>query len=124
MHCRNCGVDVADKAEICLKCGVRPLRGDKFCHNCGAETSPAQEICIKCGVRLKGSGEGRDWLTALLLAIVLGWLGVHRFYTGHTAIGVVQLLTAGGCGIWALIDIIMIAAGTFRDSDGNPLVKR
>src|SRR6266581_2587809 len=34
----------------------------------------------------------KDWMTTLLLCIFLGWLGVHRFYTGHIAIGVIQLL--------------------------------
>ena len=65
----------------------------------------------------------KDWLTTLLLCIFLGGLGVHRFYTGHTAIGVVQLLTFGGCGIWALVDLIMIITGDFRDVNGLPLLR-
>jgi len=82
---------------------------------------------MKCGVSLKGEnpmkGEGKDWLTTLLLCFFLGFLGVHRFYTGHTGIGVVQLLTLGGCGIWTLIDFIMIIVGNFKDAKGNLLVK-
>jgi len=66
----------------------------------------------------------KDWLTTLLLAIFLGGLGVHRFYTGHTKVGVIQLLTLGGCGIWALIDIIQIAMGNFRDAQGRELVRK
>ncbi|MFB2922097.1 TM2 domain-containing protein [Aerosakkonema sp. BLCC-F2] len=43
-------------------------------------------------------------VTALLLCFFLGGLGIHRFYVGYVTIGIVQLLTFGGCGIWALID--------------------
>lgn len=123
MYCRNCGKEVPAQAVVCVACGVPVNTGKKFCQNCGAESGPAAEVCTKCGVRLM-AGEGKDWLTTLLLAIFLGGLGVHRFYTGHTGIGIAQLLTLGGCGIWALIDIIKIATSSYRDSNGNPLVKK
>ena len=63
----------------------------------------------------------KQWLTALLLSIFLGGLGVDRFYLGHTGIGIGKLLTLGGCGIWALIDMILIAMRNVTDSDGLPL---
>jgi TM2 domain-containing membrane protein YozV len=66
----------------------------------------------------------RDWLTTLLLSIFLGGLGAHRFYTGHTGTGVAQLLTLGGCGFWALYDLYTIITGTFRDANGQPLLKK
>jgi len=127
MFCTSCGKEVPASAAACPACGAAQQGLPKrFCHNCGAESNVAAETCTKCGVRFgtPPAGDGKDWLTTLLLAIFLGWLGVHRFYTDHVGIGVAQLLTAGGCGIWNLVDIIMIAAGSFKDKQGRPLVKR
>ena len=64
----------------------------------------------------------KDWTTLLILSVLLGGLGVDRFYAGHIGLGVLKLLTVGGCGIWALIDIIMVATGKFTDADGLPIV--
>ena len=66
----------------------------------------------------------KDWTTLLILSVLLGGLGVDRFYAGHTGLGVLKLLTIGGCGIWALIDIIMVATGKFTDADGLPIVNQ
>ena len=63
----------------------------------------------------------KNWLTTLLLCIFLGGLGVHRFYAGKIGTGILQLITVGGCGIWTLIDLIMIITGSFKDKDGNPI---
>ncbi len=130
MYCRNCGNEVADNAVMCVACGVPPKAGKKFCYNCKSETSPDATICMKCGVSLKAedvspvAGEGKDWLVTLLLSIFLGTLGVDRFYTGHIGLGLLKLITAGGCGIWWIVDVIMIANGSFKDSNGRKLVKK
>ncbi len=63
----------------------------------------------------------------LILAIVptfFSVFGVHRFYTGHIGIGIAQLCTFGGCGIWQIIDIVMIFTGKFTDKQGRPLLKQ
>ena len=102
---------------------------EKFCTECGNAINKKAEICPKCGVRqpitysetIERKSKDNKWLISLLLCWFLGIFGVHRFYTGHTGIGVVQLLTLGGCGIWTLIDFIIIASGNFEDAEGNPI---
>jgi TM2 domain-containing membrane protein YozV len=60
----------------------------------------------------------KNFVATLLLCVLLGGLGVHRFYVGKIGTGILQLITMGGLGIWALIDLIMIAIGKFTDKDG------
>ena len=57
--------------------------------------------------------------TAIILCALLGGLGIHRFYLGYTLIGIIQLLTLGGLGIWSLIDLIRICTGSLEPKDGS-----
>jgi len=58
-------------------------------------------------------------LVALLFCILLGVFGVHRFYVGKIGTGILMLVTLGGLGIWTMIDLILIAVGSFRDKEGR-----
>jgi len=65
------------------------------------------------------AGGGKSQLIALLICFFVGGIGIHRFYLGYTWQGVVQLLTLGGCGIWALIDLIRIITGDLKPKNGE-----
>ena len=60
----------------------------------------------------------KDFVVALLLCGFLGMFGVHRFYVGRPVTAVLMLLTLGGLGIWATIDLIYIIVGRFEDKNG------
>jgi hypothetical protein len=55
---------------------------------------------------------------------LVGVYGVDRFYTGSITLGIVKLITLGGCGVWWLVDIIMIATGSYKDAYGRPLARK
>ena len=61
-------------------------------------------------------------LVALILVVLLGVLGIHRFYVGKIGTGILMLITGGGLGIWVIVDIILIAVGSFRDKQGRVLL--
>ncbi|WP_394616758.1 NINE protein [Lentzea sp. JNUCC 0626] len=60
-------------------------------------------------------------IVAGLLQLFLGGFGIGRFYTGHTGIAIAQLLTCGGCGIWALVDAIILLVSGGTDAHGRRL---
>ena len=73
------------------------------------------------GAPVAVQGEQKDFLIALILSILVGAFGIDRFYMGYIGLGVLKLLTLGGCGIWWLIDLILIVMGNLNDANGMPL---
>lgn len=71
--------------------------------------------------QVPGLFSDKEWLTALLISVFVGGLGIDRFYLGYTGLGIAKLLTCGGIGIWTLIDIVLIAMRKLPDSNGVPL---
>lgn len=63
----------------------------------------------------------KNKMVALLLCIFLGGIGAHKFYVGKIGSGILYLLTAGLFGVGWVIDIFLIAVGSFKDEFGLPL---
>ena len=59
--------------------------------------------------------------TMIILCLLLGPLGIHRFMMGYTGIGVLMILTGGVCGILTLVDFIRILTGGLKMADGQDL---
>ena len=117
---------------------AKPGMDEMFCTICGAIIKQAAEICPKCGVRVayrpvqpgvrtdKPDRSERSRVAAGVLGILLGWLGVHRFYLGYVGIGIAQIIvtivTLGFGGLWGFIEgIIILTNGKFKDADRLPL---
>lgn len=62
---------------------------------------------------------GNNKVVAILLSLFLGGLGIDRFYLGYTGLGILKLITLGGLGIWALIDLILIITGILKPKNGE-----
>ena len=60
----------------------------------------------------------KGFVPTLLLCYFLGVLGVHRFYAGKIGTGILMILTLGGFGFWIIVDMVMIAVGSFKDGRG------
>ena len=63
----------------------------------------------------------KSFVAALLLLVLLGGFGAHRFYVGKPGPAILFLLTLGGVGFWGLYDLIMICTGKFKDGSGLPI---
>lgn len=63
----------------------------------------------------------KELVTTAIISWLVGIFGVDRFYLGYTGLGIAKLLTFGGCGVWAIIDLILIILRKVPDAQGRPL---
>lgn len=133
MKCPNCGAE--GKGKFCEYCGCElpKVSPDTITYDSSANTTiinnyyqPSNKKAttdtlthtFNSGCVIKSD---KSKSTALILCILLGFLGIHHFYVGRIKMGILYLLTFGLFGFGWLIDIILIATGSFKDSFDLPL---
>ncbi len=129
---------------ICAYCKCRVFPEDRKCPSCGSRVFVEEEIrkapqeeeksqetahaaqperevhyqTIYRTIYVKPETSAKSRWVALVLCLFFGWVGVHRFYVGKNATGVLYLLTGGLLGMGLAVDFLMILFGYFRDRDG------
>ncbi|MCE7748090.1 MAG: TM2 domain-containing protein [Candidatus Heimdallarchaeota archaeon] len=124
---------------FCPNCGSAQDPEAKFCQNCGSQIkgqaqqsqnqpvtqqpvimAPSQSVSQVVEVNVPGTYQvgpsQKSRLTALVLCLIFGWAGIHRFYVGKVGSGILYLLTVGIWGIGWAIDCIVILLGGFKDA--------
>ncbi len=115
----------AQETLYCPQCGAKMAADDRYCAECRWDAEKPNEEPPRTPPRSPrnlGPPSEKNRLTALLLCLVLGFLGVHRFYVGRAGSGIVWLLTLGVLSVGWIYDVVMIATGEFTDEDGRRLL--
>lgn len=123
----------------------------KFCRHCGGVIPADAVVCTKCGRQVEQISQNPNGQNVVInninnnnggfytnepvspknqgIALVLaacgfvGLGGLHRFYSGKIGSGLLWFFTYGFFGIGTIVDLIHIAQGKFRDSNGLPIKK-
>lgn len=132
MECKNCGAEVGSEYRLCPYCRTEIDYGDKQPQNVVINnyynSSPSQPVRETPPSSFQNPyppydsiKSDKSWTVTLLLALVFGFFGFHRFYVGKTATGVVYFFTYGIFGFGWIIDVINILSKNFTDKEGRKI---
>ena len=111
--CTHCGAALTTET-VCPYCDCAVERPD-------AAAQYRQPPHMSAAYDAPPRTEQKSMGITLVLCLTLGWLGMHRFYTGNILLGILYLFTSGLCGIGILVDFILILTRSYRDGSKNPL---
>lgn len=123
LFCEECLVDVNGK-NYCRDCVGKAFDENKGASNATPNiniTNTANAVANATNNNVDCMVSTKSKTTALILCILFGYIGAHRFYVGKAGSGIAYLFTGGMCGIGWIIDIISILSGSFRDNYGRIL---
>lgn len=102
VSCPHCGANQPFQEKLSnrtdLDISNQQLKNSVFCRGCASLIHESAISCPKCGAiqatayKARNTSGGKDRLTAAVLAMVLGGLGIHRFYLGDFGLGILYLL--------------------------------
>lgn len=129
MQCKKCGAEVGSEYRLCPYCRTE-LEYPTSNQQAQQPTIIVQNVINNDNNVYGGrtvvahpSRSSKSKMVTLILAIFLGYLGIHRFYAGKVGSGILYFLTAGLFFFGWIYDIIKIASGTFRDANNLPITK-
>jgi len=86
-------------------------------------TEPVQVVATEAVSNTVKPHKQRHFLAAFFFSFMWGTFGVDRFYMGYIGYGILKLITAGGFGIWTIIDLVFIMSGFMKDKQGQPMLQ-
>jgi TM2 domain-containing membrane protein YozV len=118
MKCNQCNFINEINEDKCSNCGCDLIDQESF----DEDNIVDENVIDTKKTEEKGNNiSNKKWGPVLVLCLLLGLIGFHRFYVGKAGTAIFMLLTLGGFGIWTLVDLIIIIIGEFTDEDGKKI---
>ena len=129
-YCKHCAAIIDADCVVCPKCGkqveeLKTQRPDNIIINNNTHASAAATATVVASGNYSDLISPKSWLVTLILCLLLGGLGIHRFYVGKIGTGILMifLCVTGVSLAWALVDLVFIILGKFKDKQGR-VIKR